>query len=59
MPMAKKGNRLILGLLCSVCNSFNYITERNRVNTTEKLKLKKYCKKCKKRTEHKETLKLK
>ncbi|MBL7078093.1 50S ribosomal protein L33 [Candidatus Shapirobacteria bacterium] len=57
--MAKKGNRLILGLLCSVCNNFNYITERNRVNTTEKLKMQKYCKACKKKTEHKETTKLK
>ncbi|MFH1601522.1 MAG: 50S ribosomal protein L33 [Candidatus Shapirobacteria bacterium] len=57
--MAKKGNRLILGLVCSVCNSFNYITERNKINTTEKLKISKYCRKCKKRTEHKETQKLK
>lgn len=57
--MAKKGNRLIVGLLCSECNSFNYITERNRVNTTEKLALKKYCRKCRKRTDHKETQKLK
>ncbi len=57
--MAKKGNRVLLGLTCSICNNFNYITERNRVNTTEKLKLTKYCKTCKKRTEHKETQKLK
>jgi len=55
----KKGPRMIVGLVCSECNSFNYITERNKANTPEKLKLKKYCRKCKKRTEHKETQKLK
>lgn len=57
--MAKKGPRTLIGLVCTVCNNFNYITERNKSNTPEKLKLKKYCKKCKKRVEHKETSKLK
>jgi len=57
--MAKKGNRLVIGLVCSVCGQVNYITERNKVNTPDKLVLKKYCPHCKKRTEHKETQKLK
>ncbi|MCD6226097.1 50S ribosomal protein L33 [bacterium] len=57
--MAKRGNRLIIGLVCSVCGQVNYITERNKVNTPDKLVLKKYCPHCKKRTEHKETQKLK
>ncbi len=57
--MAKKGNRTIVGFTCSVCNSFNYITEKNKVNTTDKLLLKKYCRKCKKKTDHKETQKFK
>jgi len=55
----KKGPRIIVGLACTECNSFNYITQRNKTNTTEKLKLKKYCRKCRKRTLHKETTKLK
>lgn len=55
----KKGPRVIVGLLCSVCNHMNYVTERNKNNTPEKLKLKKYCRNCKKKTEHKETQKLK
>jgi large subunit ribosomal protein L33 len=55
----KKGPRIIVGLKCSECGKFNYITERNKVNTSEKLKLRKYCKKCRKHTEHKETSKLK
>ena len=57
--MARKGNRLILGMVCDQCHSKNYITERNRVNTEEKLVLKKYCPKCRAHTKHKETQKLK
>ncbi len=55
----KKGPRQIFGLKCSVCGAFGYITERNKLNTIEKLVLKKYCKMCKKHTPHKEAKKLK
>ncbi len=55
----KKGSRIIVGLTCTVCKRRNYITERNKVNTEEKLKLNKYCPQCKKRTPHKEVQKLK
>jgi len=57
--MAKKGARQLFGLVCSVCKTQNYITEKNKTNTEEKLALKKYCKHCRKTTEHKETQKLK
>ncbi len=57
--MAKKGQRQILALVCSVCKSQNYITEKNKTNTPDKLVLKKYCSVCKKKTEHKEKSKLK
>jgi large subunit ribosomal protein L33 len=58
--MAKKGeHRIKLGMVCSVCKNRNYITERNKINTTTKLLMKKFCKHCKKITEHKETEKLK
>ena len=57
--MAKKGSRQILGLVCTVCKSRNYVSEKNRVNTPDKLVLKKFCNKCKKVTEHKESPKLK
>jgi len=57
--MAKKGeHRLLLGMVCTVCKSQNYITSRNKLNTPEKLVLKKYCKNCRKRQSHKETTKL-
>ena len=58
--MAKKGeHRIKIGLVCSVCKGRNYITTRNKLNTPEKIKLTKFCKKCRKKTEHKETDKLK
>ncbi len=56
--MAKKGSRVLVGLICEVCNKQNYVTEKNKVNTTVSLKMKKYCNKCKKRTMHKEKKKL-
>lgn len=58
--MAKKGERRILiALVCQVCKRQNYITEKSKLNTTEKLALQKYCLRCRKRTNHKETEKLK
>lgn len=56
--MAKKDQRLTLALICTVCKSQNYITQRNKINTPEKIVLRKYCPRCKKHTEHKETSKL-
>jgi large subunit ribosomal protein L33 len=53
--MAKKGSRILIGLVCEVCGNQNYVTEKNKLNTTSPLKIKKYCSFCKKRTLHKET----
>ena len=57
--MAKKGTRIKVGLDCKVCKRRNYITSRNKINTPEKLTMVKYCRNCKKKTEHKEVEKLK
>ncbi|MCJ7805656.1 50S ribosomal protein L33 [Patescibacteria group bacterium] len=57
--MAKKGARELVALICSVCKSQNYITERNKINMEGKLVLNKYCRTCRKVTPHKETSKLK
>lgn len=63
--MAKKGAREIVMMVCEVCKSQNYITERNKVNMqnsqkdSPKLLLNKFCKVCKKVTSHKESSKLK
>lgn len=56
--MAKKGSRVLIGLVCEVCNKQNYVSEKNKINTTEAIKLKKYCNQCRKTTLHKEKKKL-
>ena len=57
--MAKSEQRVKLGFKCTVCKNVNYIKTRNKINTPDKLVLKKFCKHCRKVTEHKETEKLK
>ncbi|RJO60015.1 50S ribosomal protein L33 [candidate division WS5 bacterium] len=52
--MAKKGPRKIITLECTECKSRNYATKKNDRNTTDKLEIKKYCKKDRKHTAHKE-----
>lgn len=56
--MAKKGSRVNFGLVCSVCKVQNYVTSKSKINTVEALKMKKYCRLCKKRTVHTEKKKL-
>ncbi|MEK7571894.1 MAG: 50S ribosomal protein L33 [Patescibacteria group bacterium] len=58
--MAKKGeHRIKIGLTCSVCKNRNYVTEKNKMENPEKLKLNKFCSHCRKVTEHKQVDKLK
>ncbi|MEK7595326.1 MAG: 50S ribosomal protein L33 [Patescibacteria group bacterium] len=57
--MAKKTSRILLHLVCSKCKRQNYITQKNKTNTAEKLVLKRFCSKCKEHTEHKESTKFK
>lgn len=59
--MAKKKARTIIILACSECKEQNYTTYINKQNMQDKgkdqpkkLELKKYCKRCKKHTLHKE-----
>jgi large subunit ribosomal protein L33 len=54
----KKGQRTMFGLVCTVCKRQNYVSEKNKTNTTASLTFKKYCLKCRKHTEHKEKKKL-
>jgi len=54
-----QGQRMMLGLVCAVCKRQNYITSKNKTNTPEKLTLKKYCRFCRKVTEHRESIKFK
>jgi len=57
--MAKKTNRKIFHLVCEVCKSQNYVTSANKMEQKEKLEIKKFCKKCRKTTNHKENQKMK
>jgi large subunit ribosomal protein L33 len=55
----KKGNRVLIGLECTVTKRRSYVTQKNRVNKPEKLEIKKYNPVLKKRTLHKEVARLK
>ena len=52
--MAKNDKRIKIVLKCSECARKNYTTYKNKINTTEKLNLNKYCSFDKKTTLHKE-----
>ncbi|MBM3284135.1 50S ribosomal protein L33 [Candidatus Gottesmanbacteria bacterium] len=56
--MVKKEQRILIAFVCKVCKSQNYISSKNKLKAKEKLVLRKYCKRCRKHTEHKETEKL-
>ena len=42
-------------LACSECKERNYITKKNRRNTPDRLSIAKFCARCGKHTEHRET----
>src|ERR1022692_401803 len=46
--------REIITLQCGDCKERNYSTTKNRKTTTERLELKKFCRRCRKHTPHKE-----
>jgi large subunit ribosomal protein L33 len=48
-------NRSIIALECTQCKERNYSTTKNKRTMPDKLVLSKYCKRCHKHTEHKET----
>ncbi len=58
MAKKKKGARVKIGLLCSVCKAQNYVSQKNRITTTESLELSKYCNTCRATTKHIERKKL-
>jgi large subunit ribosomal protein L33 len=49
------GNRTIITLECTVCKDRNYTTTKNKRKQTDKVLLSKFCRKCRKHTDHKET----
>ncbi len=53
--MAKKEKRLVVTLACTECKERNYTTGKNRENDPGRMELKKYCRRCKKHTLHRES----
>ena len=53
--MAKKANRMVITLACTVCQERNYSTEKNRKNDPNRLELKKFCPRCREHQVHRET----
>jgi len=52
----KKGEKRVRVILaCAECGERNYYTTRNKVNTANKLELRKYCRHSRTVTVHKET----
>jgi len=49
--------RLTFLMRCTVCGDENYLTEKNKKNTPDRLEQKKFCPKCKKQTLHREKTK--
>ncbi|MBI2164921.1 MAG: 50S ribosomal protein L33 [Chloroflexi bacterium] len=53
--MAKKGEaRTIITLACSDCRERNYTTEKNKRNDPNRQELRKYCRRCRRATAHRE-----
>lgn len=53
--MAKKESRVMVVMACTECKRRNYNTQKNKQKTTDRLALGKYCRFCRKHTEHRET----
>ncbi|PYV40025.1 MAG: 50S ribosomal protein L33 [Acidobacteria bacterium] len=47
--------REIITFECTQCKSRNYTSTKNKKGTTERLELKKFCRRCRAHTLHKET----
>jgi large subunit ribosomal protein L33 len=53
--MPKNDKRVKITLECTECTRRNYITIKSKINDRERLEMKKYCKKQRQHTVHKET----
>ncbi|MBL7684615.1 MAG: 50S ribosomal protein L33 [Deltaproteobacteria bacterium] len=47
--------RVIIQLECTGCKNRNYSTTKNKTRTPDRLNFKKFCRFCRKHTDHKET----
>lgn len=49
--------RVTFLMRCTVCGDENYLTEKNKKNTPDRIEVNKFCPKCRKQTLHKEKTK--
>jgi large subunit ribosomal protein L33 len=59
MAKKKKGNRFLIGLECTETGIRSYVTQKNKINSPDKMQIMKYNSKLKKHTLHKEVQKRK
>jgi large subunit ribosomal protein L33 len=45
----------IITLQCNDCKERNYTTEKNKKNDPNRMELRKFCRRCRKHTQHRET----
>ncbi|MGH7666227.1 MAG: 50S ribosomal protein L33 [Candidatus Dormibacteria bacterium] len=45
----------IITLQCSQCQERNYTTQKNKRNDPDRVELRKYCRRCRQHTAHRET----
>ncbi len=57
--MAKKGNRILIAFECTETGMRTYVSQKNKINTPDKMSVMKYNPKLRKHTLHKEIQKLK
>jgi large subunit ribosomal protein L33 len=55
--VAKKDDRIIITMACNECKRRNYTTMKNKKNDADRLEISKYCRWCRRHTDHKETKK--
>ena len=53
--MAVKDARANIVLACTECKQRNYNTVKNKKNTPDRVEFSKYCRFCRKHTDHRET----
>ncbi len=53
--MAKKADRTLITLACNECKERNYPSEKNKRNDPDRLTLQKFCPRCRRHQEHRET----
>jgi len=55
MGSKAKAIRPVITMACLECKEQNYTTEKNRRNDPNRMELKKFCPRCRKHTQHRET----